>query len=84
MKIFYFDILKKEYGEEEYETVSPMHYRSPWNQRIDKDTVYPAVYGVVPGLLRPGRSWTEGEGEGAVQRVYPECKGPTEQEKKYL
>lgn len=57
MKIFYFQIhSEKEYGTEEYETVSSMSYRLPGNQRDDKDTVHPAVYGVVPGLLRPGRS----------------------------
>lgn len=55
-KFFIIDILKKEYGEEEYETVSSMHYRSPGNQRADKDIIHPAVHGVVPGLLRPGRS----------------------------
>lgn len=55
----FFAMLNKEYGEEEYETVSSMHYRSPGNPRADKDNLYPAVHGVVPGLLRPGRSWTE-------------------------
>ena len=72
MKVFYFVSLKKVYGEEKYETLSSLRDRSPGDQRAKKDNLYPAVHGVVPGLLRPGGSYIDGEGGGAVQRVYPE------------
>ena len=50
-ELFYFDILTKKCGTEEYETVSPVRYRLPGNRGANQDPVYSGVYGFVPGLL---------------------------------
>lgn len=51
MELFYFDILTKKCGTEEYETVSPVRYRLSGNRGANQDPVYSGVYGFVPGLL---------------------------------
>ena len=51
MELFYFDILTKKCGTEEYETVSSVRNRLPGNKGANQDPVYSGVYGFVPGLL---------------------------------